>query len=621
MSFPIDLRVRIMSSEGTKDNNIILRGGLTTLVGPNGSGKTHLLREIKNTLASHPARGGKKIRFLSAGRMGMLEQWRSDYRGTGGRPQYDNANFGSKSDVGRRHQTETLNGDFQTLSERPDILIKVQERLKKLFKRDLTIDWNGGHLKVVFSRVNREYSPYPSGKEASGLLHLVGILAALYDDEVGVLLLDEPEVSQHPQLQAFLLNEIRSVAGHPNEGGFQKIVIMATHSTEMLKISKPEDLSSIIFCHNLETTPIQIAPDAEELKNKKLRTLITKLGQEHKLSLFSSRPLLVEGPSDVTICSFLSNKLEFYIEAAGVQILPVTGKGQMPVVAKFMKMLGKIPIVLADADAIADDLKLINYYLSNSEIADEKAAELGAPSAVKLASSTHSDFCKIVETKWEEISRYAEKHPYWINKKEESDNLGKKRSCFSLLFEMDEKDIRSLTSGTEWLRIKTRLNVILELLEGLGCFILRKGAIESYYKSSDQYTSEAKPSAAFDEISYLEETNVEEIKANLGDVVRCVEFASLGESINEVESLRDILLSVAAPATGKLNSATSTSEVKGLARTILREKDKIFDFSVENNQLTITLNSEILDVDGFPIVINQNDDVIKVVENQLKRKA
>nr|WP_232416128.1 hypothetical protein [Methylotenera mobilis] len=77
------------------------------------------------------------MRFLSAGRMGMLEQFRSDFDGhRGGTPNYDSATYGSKSDTARRHQIETLTGDFQTLAERADILIKIQERLRKLFKRD-----------------------------------------------------------------------------------------------------------------------------------------------------------------------------------------------------------------------------------------------------------------------------------------------------------------------------------------------------------------------------------------------------------------------------------------------------------------------------------------------------
>ena len=104
---------------------------------------------------------------------------------------FENATFGDKTATSRRHQTETILGDFATLSERPDILIKVQERLRKLFKRDIIIDWDGGNLKVFFARVDQENtSNYSSAREASGLLHLVAMLSALYDDEVGCLLID-----------------------------------------------------------------------------------------------------------------------------------------------------------------------------------------------------------------------------------------------------------------------------------------------------------------------------------------------------------------------------------------------------------------------------------------------
>ena len=166
----------------------------------------------------------------------------------------------------QRHQIETISGDFHTLYKRPDILIKVQERLRKLFKRDIKIEWDSGFLKVFFLRVGASNTYYSSAREASGLLHLVGILSALYDDEVGVLLIDEPEVSLHPQLQAFLLKEITRVAGIPSEDGYKKIIMMATHSTEMIKISKTDDLLSFIFCNDLKEAPIQIPKDAGSYK-------------------------------------------------------------------------------------------------------------------------------------------------------------------------------------------------------------------------------------------------------------------------------------------------------------------------------------------------------------------
>lgn len=620
MSFPILLNTTIQSHNGNFNREITIRNGLTVLIGPNGSGKTHLLRAIKNALPQHVQ--GKKVRFISAGRMGTLEHSRSDYDGhRGGQISYESANFGRKSDVDRRHKIETLNGDFQTLSERADILVKVQERLKKLFKRDLIIEWDAGTLKVVFARLDNEGAPYSSGREASGLLHLVGLLSALYDDDVGALMLDEPEVSLHPQLQAFLLNEIASAAGHYSEGGFKKIIVMATHSTEMLNILKCDDLLSLVFCHDLDIAPVQISPESGELQNKKIQALIARLGQEHKLSLFCKKPLLVEGPSDALICSFLSQKLGVHLEASGSQLLPVIGTGQMPVVSKFIRLMGKTPVVLADADAFADSLELTNYYLNGCIIADQKAAESGAASAGSLASDAFNDFCQLANNKWEEIKDIATPHPYWVNRGEGEETKAKRRSVFCALFSHDESTLSDLNADRSWVTIRNRLEAVLGLLELAGCFILRRGAIESYYQSSDTFTSEGKPSAAVDEIEHLDSLDPSMLEVVLPEVTKCIKFASQGEKINEAESLRDVLLSIAAPAVAKLNTGSNTQEMKILCKTILREKSELFDLTVEGEQLSIALKSNILNVRGFPITIEKGEDVVSKIERILKSKA
>jgi energy-coupling factor transporter ATP-binding protein EcfA2 len=331
LGFPFQVNAHIESHNGAINRTFAIHSGLTVLIGPNGSGKTHLLRGLIKTSVPHA--GGKHVRFISAGRIGVLENFRSDYDGQRGTPRYDAATYGTKGDASRRHKIETMVGDFQTLAARADIYIKIQERLRKLFKRDLFIEWEGGNLKISFATLAIDSRPYSSGREASGLMHLVAILAALYDDEIGVLLIDEPEVSLHPQLQAFLLREILGVADLPSAGTNKKLVIIATHSTEMIRIAAPRDLLSLVFCYDLNANLVQVSPGAGELQNKKIQGLIARLGQEHKLSLFCKRPLLVEGPSDAIICTALANKLDLNLEAAGSQLLPVVGKGQMPIVA------------------------------------------------------------------------------------------------------------------------------------------------------------------------------------------------------------------------------------------------------------------------------------------------
>lgn len=145
MDFQLSITANINSHEGNFSREIELRSPLTFIVGPNGSGKTHLLKGLKGSFNSYT---NKKVRFISAGRLGPLEIYRSNYDQYDRPSEADNATHGHKSDSKYRHKIETINGDLHTLSARTDILIKVRERLQKLFKRNIKIDWDAGNLKV-----------------------------------------------------------------------------------------------------------------------------------------------------------------------------------------------------------------------------------------------------------------------------------------------------------------------------------------------------------------------------------------------------------------------------------------------------------------------------------------
>ena len=599
MEFPLSITANINSHEGNFSRKIELRSPLTFIVGPNGSGKTHLLKGLKGSFNNYT---NKKVRFISAGRLGPLEQYRSNYDQYDRPSEADNATHGHKSDSKYRHKIETINGDFHTLSARTDILIKVRERLQKLFKRNIKIDWDAGNLKVSFARLDNGNSYYSSGREASGLLHLVGILSALYDDEVGVLLIDEPEVSLHPQLQAFLLKEITRVAGIPSEDGYKKIIVMATHSTEMIKISKTDDLLSFIFCNDLKEEPIQIPRDTGELQNKQVKGLVARLGQEHKLALFSRTPLLVEGPSDVIICNTLSDKLYLNLEAAGSQILPINGKGAMPETVKLFRLMGKIPTVLVDADCFADGLNLINAYFSDEEIrniADTLASKQGMDGILKVTNDIYNKFCTLVDKNWDEIAEIAKNHPYFTLLQDEV--LNKKRSVLCTLLNHDN------LSG-EWERLKNRITVLFDIFEEVGLFILRKGALESYYHDNNAITDKVED--AVTESEYIL-SSLEELESTYQDILKCLKYASDSESIDESRAIRDELLSFVSPI--HAHYAEGEENLNTLGR-----QSSIFSYRInEEGKLELSITSNVLDVTGFPIILNKDADVRKVINNSL----
>lgn len=554
-----------------------------------------------------------------------METYRSDFDGQRrGSLLFDSATFGDKSATSRRHLTETILGDFATLSERPDILIKVQERLRKLFKRDITIDWDGGNLKVFFARVDQDNNGnYSSAREASGLLHLVALLSALYDDEVGCLLIDEPEVSLHPQLQSFLLDEISKVAGANTEQG-KKLVFISTHSTEFIEISSVEQLACIVFCKDILSDPIQIDLSIGEFQSKKLKALLTRLGQEHKLALFCHTPLLVEGPSDQIMCSAISRKLSLNLEAAGSQILPVTGKGQFPVVVKLMRLIGKAPAILADADALTDDLDIISVF-TNQEKANTIANEMGHRDASKFAKDIYNDFCQLVTTNWDDINNQCELHYYWINRDNNKEEIiAKKRSAFCWLFITENEDIKKNINGAAWLNIKNRLSILLDFLEQIGCFILRKGTIEAYYKHSETLTNDEKPNAASYEVNGLMDETLENVDTAYSDIIRSMLFCSTAKEINEAEAIRDLLLAIVSPALASIKKGTTESELQTNSNNLFGAKSSLFNLKVllegEDIYLIVALSSNILNVGGFPIKIKKGSNPIEIVNNALKLK-
>lgn len=75
-------------------------------------------------------------------------------------------------------------------------------------------------MKVFFGKSGGN-SEYSVAVEASGLVNIISILAALFDETIEILLIDEPEVSLHPQLQSYLFREMTRAA---KEYNFNKAV-------------------------------------------------------------------------------------------------------------------------------------------------------------------------------------------------------------------------------------------------------------------------------------------------------------------------------------------------------------------------------------------------------------
>ena len=610
MKYPKTLNVKVENIFGDQDVQITLYSGLTIFVGTNASGKTQTLKKIRDIMRNEV--GSNKVRYLSSNRIGNMEQYRSKI------DQYtyttDDYTFGDQATKRARLQIETACGDFFAMDERKDVFIKVSERLSVLFSRNIFIRWDAGQMKVFFGKTDSEQE-YSVAAEASGLVNVISILAALFDESVEVLLIDEPEVSLHPQLQSYLLREMKNVVKKYN-----KTIIISTHSAEMIELNKASDLCNYIFFRK-NTLPKQISPDAPELNSVKLKEFLLRMSLIYNEGFFAKKVLLIEGSSDMILCRYLCNSLDLNLDVAGSQIIPVEGKGQFPIITKLFRLIGKEVCVLTDLDGFTDDNSIINLFSELPE-GTKIANDHGNENLQSMIREIKTKIDEVIRsTKDNMISIYSQ-HPYWINRDlEAGEDKIIRRALVAQLFTVDEDELLTWPDSQEWTSLKKRITVLLDILEELGCFILRKGAIESYYTFSPNTTFNGKPSAAAHEVSCWEEKSTEQIYEHFSDITRSLQFAALEKNVDESFAVKKELLSELALILGILPEVSTEKEILSCIKQSKGSVDSLFDYKIinENKQLgvEVSLKSEIIDVAGFPFKAFVGDNVNSLIDEKI----
>jgi predicted ATPase len=614
VTFPIRLTYQIPELYGGRTQTLTLHGGLTTLIGPNGSGKTQVLRHLISLLEPYAA--GCIVRYLSAGgRLANFERQRAIANGhlvpvlptTDDEPATLRMASGGSSVLLR-------------LSISPELRIKVTERLRGLFSRQIVLEWDHDGLWIRFSRGVGAGDSYSSAREARGLLQLVVVLAALYDDAIGILLLDEPEASLHPQLQAFLLREIRHVAGDPATPG-KKTIVMSTHATDMLAVPHARDIAKLVFFRDADQDPLQVPKDAEGLASRKIQGLIPHFGETYKHAFFTSRPLLVEGPSDSVICNALDELADLTLAAAGSLVVPVAGKGTMLNVLTFMRLIGKQPVILADLDGFADAPDLAMSFAVHPH-AQRIAEAKGHPSLFEAVRSAYDRFANAVTQYWDELEPMAQHHPYWVRRRTE--DQAKRRAALAVLLNAPRSDLLALPHGELWERLQRRLTALFDLLEAVGCFIIRKGTIESYYLTlTPDSPYPDKITAALYEADSWSMFDRPDVLVAYADVLRALRYAANTQEPNDSQALADLLLSFAVPVLHRLAPETSDEQVRGMVRQILGVKADLFDVSLGRSaqgtpSLRVALQADAIEVPGFPMRLVKGGDTVGDVHARLR---
>lgn len=134
--------------------------------------------------------------------------------------------------------------------------------------------------------------------EGSGFLQWLSVFALAVDPSTSTLLLDEPDAHLHCSLQQQMLETLNTLATASS-----KQVLIATHSTEILKASKPSQILEL----SASRSPRFLSTEAQKIG------LFAGLGAEYapKIDAIKTkkRLLLIEGEFDVKVLRILASTL------------------------------------------------------------------------------------------------------------------------------------------------------------------------------------------------------------------------------------------------------------------------------------------------------------------------
>ncbi|WP_186420790.1 AAA family ATPase [Bosea sp. CS1GBMeth4] len=610
-TWPLGVKVRLLGNTGT-EAVFDVRPGINTLVGPNGSGKTRALRAIKTALdaTNRIAIYGRKTHFLAAGRSSPLEHYRAAVNSPGDFNSQEAA-VGHISYRSQWWQIESITGGLLVLDSRADLRLKVEARLQQLFDRSVQLGWSQNGLTVRITPVSGGTS-YAANHEASGILQLVALLAAIHNEEIGALLIDEPEISLHPQHQAFLLEEIEKVAGDPSDPT-RKLIVIATHSASLLPLRKISELPRIAFFNSAYQAPAQVPAEADILKRTKLAALVARLSTTHRMAMFAERVLLVEGPSDEIIVTQLARHLNLRLLARNAQVLPVTGKNEFSEAAKLFRLMNKQVAVLADLDALADDNSLACHF-SDLPQAAGIADRLGRTNLADLDHDLRNALTKFMADHQAAVDTAAQTYPDWSSN--DAMALSKRRVTLARILTNPESF--SAAAGIEATSLRTRFDALLDALSELGCYFLRRGAIENYYHSAA--ADRGKPELAAEEAASFEAVSAGDLRRNYTDVLIALDRIAPNQRVDEDLLLRPKLGAVLTAAFLAMDNTSSDDKLNTLARTTIGADADVFKLSNKSKdslRIEVDIASPLFQRQAFPFEIGHDDNPIAVAQSKL----
>lgn len=248
--------------------------------------------------------------------------------------------------------------------------------------------------------------------QGSGLRSILSILAALTDERISVILIDEPELSLQPRLQKSLRDVLVEAAR-------SKKILVATHSHLFLHRTA---LSANLRVQR-EGAIVSLSPTASESQLYDLTFEL--LGNNTEDLFFPGNFLIVEGASDQAIVERVRNLLN--ISASQVRVVSASGLANVPpTLDAVCRVL--VPVVLKDSPYAAKVVAMIDQVPDPSSAAAEELRKVLGPRLFKL--DKHSIEAYIPDAIYTRIGR---------NKDEDLQRIAELRSNHQALSEFKKK--------------------------------------------------------------------------------------------------------------------------------------------------------------------------------------
>lgn len=167
-----------------------------------------------------------------------------------------------------------------------------------------------------------------------------------------ILLIEEPEMFLHPQMQRSLYKTIREI-GKTNQ------IIYTTHSPHFVTVPDYEDV--VLVRKDADGTYVKRSDLPTD--SKKREKLLKELDPERNELFFASRVLFVEGDTEKLALPEYANRLGLNLDRAGASIVEVGGKRNLLEFARIASSFGIPTGILYDEDSsdITDEQEEAQY--------------------------------------------------------------------------------------------------------------------------------------------------------------------------------------------------------------------------------------------------------------------